>query len=380
MKKDDKLNYSLINRFLGVFLPIVLLYFVTNIFNDLNLAPFIQRLLDVLNPIFIALVITWILNPLVKFLESKGIRKALATFIAFFIFFLSIYLLFSLFIPVVAKQIVEFVNYMPTIQKSIEEFISSVISNYTNSNAELVSLEEQFISTISGLLSDIGSYLMTLSTGVYDILSSFLGAVFNFFFALMISFYLLYDYDRVMGNIVKIFPDKYQNSVDYMVNEFTQIIGNYIRSYSLISLIVTVLVYIAFSLQGLSSPLVLALIVGVFNFIPIIGPFVGAFPAMLVALSMGLGPAIITLIVITVIQQIDANILKPLLMGKSTNLHPLIIIVSVMVFGKFFGIVGILVAIPVTAFFNSLIHFLGAKGITVGTIFIPKEDREETNT
>jgi predicted PurR-regulated permease PerM len=75
------------------------------------------------------------------------------------------------------------------------------------------------------------------------------------------------------------------------------------------------------------------------------------------------------MIVITVVQQIDANILKPLLMGRSTNLHPLIIVISVMVFGKFFGVVGILVAIPITAFLKSIINYAISKGFSLKKIY-----------
>ncbi len=371
VRSEEKLNIRLINRFLSIFLPIAIIYLVTNILQDWNAAPVISKIFNLLNPIIIALVITWILNPFVKFLESKDIRKGLATFIAFFAFFLVFYFIFSLFIPVLVKQLSELVDYAPQLQTGVVDFGEKFLDNLRNSYPDLDydSLSEQFTEAMSSITSDMSSYLKTISSGIYDIFSSFLGAVLNIFFAVMISFYLLYDYDNIMDAIVKVFPKRHQNAIGFMINEFTAIVGNYIRSYTVISMIVTVLVYICFGLLGLSSPLVLALFVGIFNFVPMIGPFIGAVPALLVALSMNLTTAVITIVLITVVQQIDANILKPLLMGRSTNLHPLVIVISIMAFGKFFGIIGILVAIPVTAFFNSLLNFLASKGYTFARLF-----------
>jgi len=370
-RKDEELNITLVNRFLAIFLPIVLIYLITSILKDWNIKLFVDDIFDLFNPIIIALVITWILNPLVKFFQKNNIRKSLSTIIAFMIFFFSVYLILVIFIPVFVEQIIDFVNYTPKIQYTFNVFFNDMVEKISqyNSSFDATELELQFSNTISGLLGNIGDYLLTISTEIYGLFTSLVNAIYNFFFALMISFYLLYDYDRVVGALVHIFPKRHEKSVAFLVDEFTIIVGNYIRSYSLISLIVTILVYICFSFLRLSSPLVLALIIGIFNFVPMIGPFVGAIPALLVALSMGWGTAIITVIVVTIVQQIDANVLKPLLMGKSTNLHPLIIIISIMVFGKFFGIVGILVAIPVTAFINSLLHYFKSKGVKVSNLF-----------
>ncbi|MFI3307929.1 MAG: AI-2E family transporter, partial [Mycoplasmatota bacterium] len=118
---------------------------------------------------------------------------------------------------------------------------------------------------------------------------------------------------------------------------------------------------LAFSIIGLQSPLLFGLICGITNIIPYVGPYIGGFPAAIIGLSQSVTIGILTIIAIAIIQFLEGNFLQPVILSKTTKLHPVLIIMGLLVFGYFWGILGMIVATPILATLKAIFLFFEEK-------------------
>jgi predicted PurR-regulated permease PerM len=136
---------------------------------------------------------------------------------------------------------------------------------------------------------------------------------------------------------------------------------NYIKGTFLVSTLVFILSSVVFTITGLQAPLLFGLICGITNVIPYIGPYLGAFPAVLVAFTQDIATGIVVLVAVVIIQFIEGNFIQPLVMSKTMKLHPVTILIGLLLFGYFFGIVGMIIATPLIAVIKSVLLFAEQK-------------------
>ena len=160
---------------------------------------------------------------------------------------------------------------------------------------------------------------------------------------------MLKDGHKLPGQIVKILPNTYRHEGVKILQDLNNTLSAYIQGQVIVSLFVGVGCYIGYSIIGLNYALVLGLVVAVANIIPYLGPFIGAAPAVIIALLDSPGKALLAALVVTVVQQIDGNFLSPLIIGKRLNTHPLTIILLLIGAGSFGGILGMILAVPTYA-------------------------------
>ncbi|HEU4964788.1 MAG TPA: AI-2E family transporter, partial [Bacilli bacterium] len=162
-------------------------------------------------------------------------------------------------------------------------------------------------------------------------------------------FYMLKDLKVLERTVVAFFPRQNRREIVRLIRSIDEALGNYIRGQLMVAAAVGLGTYIGLVIVDMPYALLLALIVAITNIIPYIGPFIGAAPAILLALTVSPTMALKVAIVNLVMQQLEGNLISPLLIGRQLKLHPMLIIFALLLGGEMFGIVGLILAIPVVA-------------------------------
>ncbi|HOX40627.1 MAG TPA: AI-2E family transporter [bacterium] len=233
-------------------------------------------------------------------------------------------------IPPLVEQVGQLINNMP-----------DYIDRYANLKTHFPTIEKG-ISSLTQNLGDItGSFL--------SFTASFFGAVVTFFTVLILTFYFLADEKSFSRAIIPLIPQEKKILASDVLNKLAQKVGDWLRGQLFLGLIIGLITFIGLTIIGIPYALTLAIIAGVFEFIPIVGPVISGVLAVLSALTISPILAIITTVFFVILQQLENNLLVPKVMQKAVGLPPAIIIIAVLIGGKLLGISGALLAVPVCA-------------------------------
>lgn len=337
---------------------------------------------DVLPILVVAAVLSYLLFPLTNRLErTLGGRRGLAILITFlFVLVLFAVALLVIFPPLIS-QLQEFINDLPTVlervQESLQQSLSQPISMFGQQFVPLEQINQFFGTGTDGeflqnvdLATAIQAFLGSLTGPAFSIVGSAFRALINILFLVTLMFYFVRDGNRFYNAIIEFTADTYRNDVRRLLYELGQIWDNYLRGQLFLGLFIGVLVFIAASVLGLPNPLVLGLIAGLLEFVPNLGPLLALIPAALLALvspSSTLpflqGPvfALVVIVVWTVIQNIEAVVIVPRIMGDSLHLHPVMVIFGVLAGASLAGVLGVILAAPVIASGRMIAHYIYGK-------------------
>lgn len=301
----------------------------------------LSKLLNLLKILFLAIVTAYILTPISALLERYMARAyAIAVIITAIGLFLSLFFLFML--PSLIGEI-----------KSIYERLPLVIGYFR----KLLQGAETSLNRLGipdGIKDSILAYTdsFQFSTMVYfkDIVNRLISGateIPSFFISLVLAFYFLKDREYFGRVLVNIIPIKSRPSVRQVLSEINQILHRFIRGEVLIASIVGAMTTTGYLLVGLPYALVLGFVAGIFEFIPYFGPWLGAVPAIIVALVKGTKTLVWTIGTIVLIQQLEGAVIAPKILGNVVELHPAYIILTLWLGGIFFGIVGMFLAVPI---------------------------------
>lgn len=343
-------------KILYMLLIFLLIYIGILAIKEFEIFPIILKILGVISPLFIGFIIAWILNPLVKKLTEKGLSRTLSVVLIFIMLIIALYMLTLLLIPAFANQIKDMVSTIPALLTDAKNWIESLFDKI--SDLSLENLDTTKTEFISGL-EKFGTSLQTkLPSTAINVISNIISGVGTILLSFVVGFYMLFNFDKVSTNFIKLFPVRYRDEINELVEKISDVAHGYVRSTLLLSLILSVVSAIGFSIIGLKAPLLIALFCGITNLIPYIGPYMGAALAGLIGFSQSSVIGIVTLLFILIVQVLDGNILNPLIMSKKLDLHPVTILITLLIFGYFFGIIGMIISTPVTALLKILvIHF-----------------------
>ncbi|WP_307439606.1 AI-2E family transporter [Bacillus sp. V2I10] len=313
-------------------------------------------------PILIAGILFFIFSPVVKLLEKNKVPRTLAILILYLIFIGLILLLLSTVGPVVSQQITDLFKNFPRYITEIRQFIMNLSESRWFTwvmTQEYVSIEE----TIDKMEKSLGNLTTSLPESITSSVTKVLGFVTNITLIVItvpfILFYMLKDGHKFPVTAVKILPAAYRREGIKIFEDLYKTLAAYIQGQLLVSLFVGTGCFIGYTLIGLDYALILGIVVAVANIIPYLGPFIGAAPAVVIALLDSPTKALLAAVVVTVVQQIDGNILSPLIIGKRLNTHPLTIILLLIGAGSFGGILGMILAVPTYAVLKAvLLHVI----------------------
>ena len=303
-------------------------------------------------PFFIALIISYLLHPIVSMLHNRGVPRSLAVLLIYILFFGSLAIIVVNAFPVLMSQIKDLAEQLPEMVKKFEGWLEGIRTDHVNPFPK--SLQDG----IDNALNNIEKKITGSFGNVLEWINNTIEVLFTIVLVPFVAFYILKDYKILEKTIITFVPRKNRREIIRLARDIDEALGNYIRGQLIVCAIIGVLAYIGYLIIGLPYSLVLASIVAITNIIPYIGPFIGAAPALLVAISISWKLALTTIVVNLIIQMIEGNVVSPQIVGRRLHIHPLFIIFSLLVGGEVAGIVGLILAVPIFAIFKVIIQHL----------------------
>ena len=318
------------------------------------------KIISILSPLFVGILIAWLVEPAINYFVKNKVGRKLATVVVYLILIFIIILIAALIVPEFIAQVNELITRIPNFLKSINTFINDTFKS--TADFDLSSVKESLINTINNFVNNFTSENLT---GIVEKLSSSIKVVSNFVLGILIAFYLSLDFKNVNKYVSILVPNRFHEDIKKITTPLNEMLRNYVNGTLLSCLFVMILSLIGFLISGVSSPLLFAIFCAITNLIPYFGPYIGGIPVILIGFTMNPYVGLGCLITVVLVQFLEGNILNPLIVGKAVSLHPVILMLSLLVFEYFFGIFGMVIAVPIVAtikivllFFENKYHFI----------------------
>lgn len=311
-------------------------------------------------PIIMAIIVAFILNPLVNFfckLRFKSfhwsIPRGLAVLLSFVCagLFLSVIATF-VFMPFI-HEFDKFADNLPQLVLRIQK-LTIVIQE----RASEVTLPANISDLVQQTLSSAASFSVSLARKLVNSIFDFASGVIELVVVPVLAYYFMKDWQLLKESFISIFSPDASRQVRMVIEEMAIVISGYIRGQFWISIAMGLTVFSGMYLLGVDYPLVLGLLATLTETIPIVGPIVGAVPAILLAFLSSPALAAKVLIFFLIVHQLENHVIVPNIMGHTIDLHPATIIIVLLIGGQLFGIVGMMLAVPVAALLKVIVRHL----------------------
>ena len=335
-----------------------------------------------LEPLWVGIAFAYLLVPVASFFErliqkSKRLSRyarPVSVLITSLLVVAFIALLCAVLLPQLITSVTDLAGKLPGMLKEqldrLQTFIASN-NRFSSTAANLVESAENMLMTwiktnLLGTISNIATSLMSVGS-----------AIVNLLLALIITIYLLLDRERYMNQCSKLFHtvsrnERVNDAVYDTLHQANKMFGGFISGKLIDSLIVGIICFVFMLILGLEYPLLISVIVGVTNIIPMFGPFIGAVPCAFLLLLVSPKQCLIFIIFVVILQQIDGNIIGPRILGDSTGLSSLYVTIAILLFGSLFGFIGMIIGVPLFATIYYVVkrvaeYFLRKRGLPTET-------------
>ena len=371
-ENKKQLDYKTLNEILktgNILLKIIFTFSVLAIavlviylLDKTSILVMIGKVIGILSPLFIGIFLSWLLEPFINYFVKNKVSRKLATFVVYLVLVFLIILILALVVPEFISQLNELIKKIPTLLTSVNTFISDLFKNFSSSNFNITTMKDNLIESINSFVNDLTTNNLS---GIVEKLSSSVKFISNIFLGLLIAIYLSLDSFNVNKYFKMIIPKKYHKDIKTLRGAFDTMLRSYVNGTLLSCLFVFIFTLIGLLFSGISSPLLFAIFCAITNIIPYFGPYIGGIPVVIVGFAISPVTGVICLITVVIVQFLDGNIINPIIVGKAVSLHPITIMLSLLVFEYFFGIMGMILATPIVAtlkiifqFFNEKYHFM----------------------
>lgn len=305
-------------------------------------------------PIIITGFLYFLLNPIVKFLQKNKIPKTLAIIILYVGVIGIIILAIGSIVPMISKQVSELFSNIPKYADDAVKYFQ-----YLNDTKQYKWIMNQEYVKIEDITENLKAYAQTIPSNITNGIGSIISTMTNITITIVtvpfLLFYCFKDGSKFPEALSKFFPSSYRKEGLKIIKDTSETIAAYIQGQVIVALFVGTLSLIGYWIIGLDYALVMALVVAVTNIIPYVGPLIGGAPAVIIALFTSPTQALLVIIVITIAQQIEGNILSPLILGKRLDTHPATIIILLLMAGNLAGILGMILAVPTYAAVKTIV-------------------------
>lgn len=318
---------------------------------------------DILVVLFVSLILSSAIDPWVDFMQKRKIPRALGVIFIYLTVILVVLLAISMIIPPIVKQATELMDNFPII---LEKIISGV------SAFKEYSLKYGILDNIKDSFNSMSTNFQNAAGGVFSTVSGIVGSIFAIFLVMVITFYMVVEENAIKKIVWSLAPARHQVHTMRLINKMQKMIGLWLRGQLILSLIIFALTYVGLLALGLflgvkiEYALVLALIAGLTEFVPYLGPIIAAIPAVFLAFTQSPFLAVSVAILYYVIQLIENNLIVPNLMKKVVGLNPVVSIAVLLIGFRLAGIAGAILSIPVAT----------AVSVIVKDLFDQKTERE----
>ena len=375
----------------GVMAAAILLFFTIYRWN--YIMGFISTLVTILMPVIYGLVIAYLMNPIVKFFENKVFNKLLkrsknkrSTLFRVLSICTSTIIFWGLLVTCISFLIPEMLKSLEMLVTNINIYLSNskelLIDMFGCSKEIIVFINDNY-SKFSTFLNDwlnegiLNDLVATLGNGIFGTLKF----LYNLIIGYIISIYILFDKEKFKGQIKKVLYTFFDNERINIILENARytdrVFGGFFAGKLIDSLIIGILCFIGMIVFDMPYALIISVIVGVTNIIPYFGPFIGAIPSAFLILLVDPGKCVGFLIFIFILQQFDGNILGPKILGSKTGLSSFWVLCSLLLFGGLFGMVGMILGVPIFSIFYSFINGLIKRRLEDKKLPVDSKDYEK---
>lgn len=379
-----KRNFSFKNTFeksLGFFIVVVALLLIAFIlFNYKNVFGVIAKFFEILSPLFYGLGIAYLLNPMVKSVENilkksifkkikndnnkNALARGASVLFSMIIVVLMLFFLLNMLLPELYKSILGLINMLPkqmvTLENKLEmldekNIIISALKDLTEKGEEYI---QKWLTT--DLTTKITKYMSYFTNGLFN----FLSVIFDIIIGFIIAIYILFSKEKFIGQSKKLVyalvkSDK-ANFILSITRKSNEIFGGFIIGKIIDSIIIGIICFLGMSIFRISAhyTLIVSVIVGITNIIPVFGPYIGAIPSIILILIENPIHGLYFGIFILVLQQVDGNVIGPKILGNSTGLSAFWVIIAILLGSGLFGFVGMLLGVPLFAVIYYIIKMI----------------------
>ncbi len=339
-----------------------------------------------------AALIAFLLNPLVNLLTRIYIPRLLATLIVYLLFLTSLVVVPALTVPLIIQQIMALPLDPQVWAQAFYNWFLGVLQDYIQgsvlgfpydlrpylglwlewfqSGQWIYSIPNlgQIVAALQGTLSTATSILLGATGFAGALVFQVLAGIFAFFLTMLYTFYLLLVAPRLRIGLYELFPEEYHEEIAYLIDQISRTWRRYLRGQVFLCFVIFAMTWVGLTIIGMPGAFTLAVIAGVLEIVPNLGPVLATVPAVIAALIQGSTRfsvpnwefALITLGLYTLIQQLENNLLVPRIVGSAVNVHPFLVLIGIVVGAQTFGVLGALLAAPILATLRILAHYAHA--------------------
>lgn len=327
------------------------------------IAAVVLNLLGVLAPMieFLAVgaLIAFVESPIVNGLEHRGVPRPLGAFIGLVAVVAVVLCVVMVIGPVFLEQIMEVLARLPGQLRGLGDWAVQVSRDFEALSK--ASWASQFDEALRSLADVASTYITQLASGlgagIFPFISSFASQLFIVFLGIVLAYWLALDYPRIHREVATIVGEEHETSYRFMVAILSRSVGGYMRSMVITSFVNGVLAFVGLAVAGHPYAALMGVLTGIMHLVPVLGSWISAFVATLLALFYGPVLAIWTLIITMVAQNVTDNVISPKVMQSSVQIHPAMNLAALVVGSALMGPLGMVIAIPLCAALKGLFVF-----------------------
>ncbi len=316
-------------------------------------AVFLYSIRAVFPPFFLALVIAYALHPLVDLLNRQGLGRSWAILVVYALVGLLAGAVVAFVLPAVVGEMGELAETLPRYVARAGDALAGLERRY-----ERLALPAALRQTLDDSVRRLEAAALRAIGGAVQSVIGLFGQAFNLILGPILAFYMLHDLPRFRRQVEVWLPVGSRGEARTYLREMDRVLAGFVRGQMLVSAVVGVLTTVGMGLLGVPFAVVLGLLAAVTNLIPYFGPFLGAIPGLALAGTVSLALVFKAALVYVVIQQLEAAVLVPRIMGRRVGLHPLALVFALLVGGTYLGIGGLILAVPVAGLLRVTLSFL----------------------
>ena len=297
-----------------------------------------------LYPFIIALLLAYLLNPPVCYLEKKGLSRGLAITLVYVVLFTILILGGARLIPVFVRDLESFAKELPQILNKVEELFYLIQNHYHNSVLPY-SMRIAIDDAVLSMQQTGQGFIRDLTDSIMGLISHFIGLAIT----PILAFYFLHDWRQIKEGFTLLIPCRWRHEYTLALKDVDKVLSGVIRGQLTVAVIVGILVSSGLYLFKVPFALLIGIAAGLLDIIPYFGAFIGATPAITLALLESPVLAVKVGLLFFIIHQLEGSIIGPKILGESVGLHPITVIFFLFAGGELFGIIGMLLGVPVAA-------------------------------
>ena len=367
--KDEKIDVTSLNELIRIGKYLLKILFVVSVASLIFLGSYLLKdwgilrgilnILKIISPFFIGIIIAWLLDPIVTFLQKKGAGREISVAGVFTVFIFLIILFFWMVIPTLVDQLQDAIGIVPSIVDNMNNWIDNLFNDLNNLyNYDFSSIQANIYLAFEEFSTSITVGLPTI---LVNAASNIISGGLNVIIGLFIGFYMLFDFNNVRKELLNFIPKKAHSDTIELTDRLNNSLKSYVQGTLFVTLILFTVQSIGFTLAGLKAPVVFGLICAITNIIPYVGPYIGGVPAVVVGFTISPLVGLLSLIAVVVSQFLESYVLTPVVMSKTMKLHPVTIIIGLLIFGYFFGILGMILSTPIISCLKIIFNFFDEK-------------------